>query len=84
MESVISLSPDPFVQTPEVAGLDTCTFYQFLNNKNVTMVMFYDPKLSKCRAAAPDFALNLRPSIQATCFIWSFVAAEQEIDSATS
>ncbi|BFZ24121.1 hypothetical protein BsWGS_27160 [Bradybaena similaris] len=37
------VNPDPYVNCPLVPGLNSCTFWPYVKNLDVTLVMYYDP-----------------------------------------
>ncbi|BFZ13923.1 hypothetical protein BsWGS_16962 [Bradybaena similaris] len=57
MVQLLGVPTDPFVQSKYVVSLDDSNFWQFLNIKNATMVMFYDPSNMDCYPAAHNLAI---------------------------
>lgn len=41
--SIPDADPDPYVNCPLVPGLNKCTFWSYINNLDVALVMYYDP-----------------------------------------
>uniref|UniRef100_A0A2C9KGN7 Thioredoxin domain-containing protein n=1 Tax=Biomphalaria glabrata TaxID=6526 RepID=A0A2C9KGN7_BIOGL len=55
--------PDKFVRNDKVMGLIECNFYEYLNELQSAMVMFYNPSCPACQRNRPHYikaAKNMR------------------------
>lgn len=47
--------PDKFIQYEKVTGLIECNFFEFLNDKQAAMVMFYNPECHGCKESRSHY-----------------------------
>ncbi|CAL1535695.1 unnamed protein product [Lymnaea stagnalis] len=53
---IVPVQPDKFVHSEKVMGLLECNFFEFLNDKQSALVMFYNPNCANCLRSRGHYA----------------------------